>query len=84
MKVLLLADREERALWDFYDPGRTEGVDLIISCGDLDADYLEFLVTMVSCPLLYVRGNHDRALCPSPPHKAVSRKTFSYIFKIFS
>ena len=60
MKVLLLSDREERALWDFYDPGRTEGVDLIISCGDLDADYLEFLVTMVSCPLLYVRGNHDR------------------------
>ena len=71
MKVLLLADREERALWDFYDPGRTEGVDLIISCGDLDADYLEFLVTMVSCPLLYVRGNHDRDYDRKPPRGCV-------------
>ncbi len=81
MKVLLLADREERALWDFYDPGRTEGVDLIISCGDLDADYLEFLVTMVSCPLLYVRGNHDRDYDRKPPRGCVDIDDTVYDFR---
>ncbi len=67
MKILTVADEECKALWDFYDPARTEGVDLIISCGDLNPDYLQFLVTMVSCPLLYVRGNHDRKYDINPP-----------------
>lgn len=35
-------------------------VGLILSCGDLPYDYLEFLVDAVGVPLLYVRGNHDR------------------------
>jgi Icc-related predicted phosphoesterase len=35
-------------------------VGLILSCGDLPYDYLEFLVDAVGAPLLYVRGNHDR------------------------
>ena len=59
MKILVIADVESKSLWDYYSPDKLEGVDLIISCGDLDPDYLQFLVTMVSCPLLYVRGNHD-------------------------
>ena len=59
MKILLIADEESSALWDFYDPARTEGVDLIISCGDLKPEYLEFLVTMADCPLVYIHGNHD-------------------------
>ncbi len=67
MKILLVADEENKALWDFYDPGRTEGVELIISCGDLHPDYLQFLVTMTNCPLLYVRGNHDGKYDRNPP-----------------
>lgn len=59
MKILCIGDVEEKALWDYYTPSRTEGVDLIISCGDLKPAYLEFLVTMVNRPLLYVHGNHD-------------------------
>ncbi|MBE6109591.1 MAG: metallophosphoesterase [Erysipelotrichaceae bacterium] len=59
MRILLVADHEETSLWDYYRASKTEGVDLILSCGDLDPDYLEFLVTMVNKPLLYVRGNHD-------------------------
>ncbi len=59
MKLLVLADREEPGLWDYYRPEKTEGVDLIISCGDLDPAYLEFLVTVANRPLVYVRGNHD-------------------------
>lgn len=35
-------------------------VGLILSCGDLPYDYLEFLVDAVAAPLVFVRGNHDR------------------------
>ena len=43
MKVLLIADEESPYLWDFYQPGRLAGVDVILSCGDLKQEYLEFL-----------------------------------------
>jgi Icc-related predicted phosphoesterase len=33
--------------------------DIIVSCGDLAFDYLEFLVSSFNVPLLYVPGNHD-------------------------
>jgi Icc-related predicted phosphoesterase len=33
--------------------------DLVVACGDLPFDYLEYLVTTISKPLLYVPGNHD-------------------------
>lgn len=59
MRLLLVADHEESSLWDYYRASKTEGVDLILSAGDLDPDYLEFLTTMVNRPLLYIRGNHD-------------------------
>ncbi|MCS7240609.1 MAG: metallophosphoesterase [Candidatus Bipolaricaulota bacterium] len=35
-------------------------VGIILSCGDLPYDYLEFLVDAAQAPLLYVHGNHDR------------------------
>lgn len=59
MKVLLLADVESKALWDFYRREELEGINLILSCGDLNAEYLSFLATMSSVPVLYVHGNHD-------------------------
>lgn len=67
MKILAIADEEEKSLWDFYDPSRTKGVDLIISCGDLSPDYLQFLESMTNVPLLYVRGNHDGVYDQRPP-----------------
>ena len=67
MKILLLADEECLYLWDYYRPGRLDGVDLMISCGDLDPDYLTFLVTMGRAPLLYVHGNHDGIYEKRPP-----------------
>lgn len=33
--------------------------DLVLSCGDLPFDYLEYLVSRLDVPLLYVPGNHD-------------------------
>ena len=67
MKILIIADEESRSLWDHYSPEKLEGVELIISCGDLKASYLEFLATMVKCPILYVPGNHDTTFGENPP-----------------
>ena len=67
MKILLVSDEEDRFLWDYYTPGRLKGIDLILSAGDLKAEYLSFLVTMANRPLLYVPGNHDGGYAQRPP-----------------
>lgn len=67
MKILTISDEECPALWDYYTPGRLDGYDLIISCGDLSSRYLSFLVTMAKCPVLYVHGNHDGGYDQRPP-----------------
>ena len=72
MKILCVSDVEDPALWDFYTPSRTQGVDLIISCGDLKPAYLEFLVTVTNRPLLYVPGNHDQRYDLTPPEGCVN------------
>ena len=67
MKILLIADEEDKYLWDYYRRGSLDGVDLILSAGDLKAEYLTFLVTMANRPLVYVHGNHDRRYADAPP-----------------
>ena len=59
MRILAVADKESKSLYDYYRPGKLDGYDLILACGDLSVEYLEFLVTMADCPLVYVHGNHD-------------------------
>lgn len=67
MKILAVSDEECPALWDGYVPGRLSPYDLILSCGDLKASYLTFLVTMSRARLLYVHGNHDGSYDSAPP-----------------
>lgn len=67
MKLLIISDEECPALWEYYTPGKLADYDLIISCGDLKSSYLQFLVTMARCPLLYVPGNHDGSYQHQPP-----------------
>ena len=67
MKILIVADEECLALWDYYVPGRLKPYELILSSGDLKGDYLSFLVTMARCPLMYVHGNHDDTYEEEPP-----------------
>lgn len=59
MRILAVADEEAKYFYDYYTPGKLDEFDLILACGDLRREYLEFLVTMAHCPLIYVRGNHD-------------------------
>ena len=66
MRILTVSDVESRYLYDFYVPGKLQGFDLILACGDLKPAYLEFLVTMAGCPLYYVHGNHDERFPREP------------------
>ncbi|MBR3125104.1 MAG: metallophosphoesterase family protein [Mogibacterium sp.] len=70
MKILLISDTEERSLWDDWTGATAEwlaDVGLVLSAGDLKSEYLEFLVTMLNVPLVYVRGNHDGMYDEKPP-----------------
>ena len=59
MKILAVSDVPSDRYYEYYRPGKLDEFDLILSCGDLRPEYLEFLVTMARCPLIYVHGNHD-------------------------
>lgn len=81
MKILAVADVEDRLLYNHFKKERTEGVELIVACGDLRADYMDYLMTMVNVPMIYVRGNHDDALIDKPPLGAVCIEDRIYKFK---
>ena len=71
MKILLIADQAEPTLWEHLDRRRLEGVELILSCGDLPADYLSFLTCFTDAPILYVHGNHDDRYAQHPPEGCI-------------
>lgn len=72
MKILVVSDVESRFIWDHFDPSLFHDVKMIISCGDLSAKYLSFLVTMIPAPLFYVPGNHDKRYEKEPPEGCVN------------
>lgn len=72
MRILAISDKPEGWLWERWDRERVAGVDLVISCGDLPATYLEHIVTLANVPLLYVQGNHDTAYDDHAPEGCVS------------
>jgi len=60
LKILVVADKVVELV---YGPNIRKyfgDVDLVLSCGDLPYDYLEYIVTMLTAPVFFVRGNHDR------------------------
>ena len=71
MKILAIADEESKYLWDFFEKEKLEGIDLILSSGDLNPKYLSFLATFTSAPVLYVHGNHDDKYQRIPPEGCI-------------
>ena len=59
MKILALADEVVSFIHSPTVCDRFADVDLVVSCGDLPAAYLEYVVTLLNKPLVYVPGNHD-------------------------
>ena len=60
MKILVLSDQESQSLYNYYSPEKLADIDLIIACGDLKPEYLEFFSTMTNNTVVYVLGNHDK------------------------
>ncbi len=58
MKVLAISDQVFEPL---YGPALRKvagDVEFVLSCGDLPSAYLEYIVSVLDVPLLYVMGNH--------------------------
>lgn len=79
MRILAIADEESKYYWDFYEKSKLEGIDLIVSCGDLDPRYLSFLTTFCSAPVLYVHGNHDGKYDRIPPEGCINIEDKIYV-----
>lgn len=61
MRILAVSDRIEERLYASKIADRYKKVDLLIGCGDLPFFYLDYLMSAINRPLVYVRGNHDIA-----------------------
>lgn len=81
MRILAIADEESKYLWDYYEKGKLDNIDLILSAGDLDPRYLSFLVTFSSAPVLYVHGNHDDKYEQTPPEGCICIEDRIYEFQ---
>jgi Icc-related predicted phosphoesterase len=62
-RILAIADEVDEALYE--DKLTRLRPDLVVSCGDLPFDYLEYIVSRADVPLVYVLGNHDPELRPA-------------------
>jgi uncharacterized protein len=60
MKILAVSDRVLDVLYQSHVREYMPDLDLIIGCGDLPYYYLDFLISALNVPLVYVRGNHDQ------------------------
>lgn len=79
MKIMAIADQESKLLWDYFDKSYLEGIDLILSCGDLHPHYLSFLATFTHAPVLYVHGNHDDKYEKVPPDGCICIEDTIYV-----
>jgi len=67
MQVLAISDEPSPKLWGDRCREALNGVDLILSAGDLPAKYLSFLTCFTDAPIVYVHGNHDDRYEKEPP-----------------
>ena len=80
MRILVLADEESKYYWDFFSKDKLDGIDLILSAGDLKPEYLSFLATYAKVPILYVHGNHDDCYDETPPDGCICIEDDIYVY----
>lgn len=66
MKLLALSDAVDERVYSEHLRANYGDADLVLGCGDLPYEYLEYVVTVINRPVMYVHGNHD----PAPLHTA--------------
>jgi len=58
MKILCVSDQIDPLVYSNSIKKRFADVDMILGAGDLPLDYLDFIVTNLNKPLMFVFGNH--------------------------
>lgn len=81
MNILVVSDQKSKSLWDYFEPSKLDGVDLILSCGDLPSEYLSLLATFTHAPVLYVHGNHDGCYESKPPEGCICIEDTVYEYR---
>lgn len=61
MKILAVSDTVVDRLYSSRLKDYFGDVNLVLGCGDLSYEYLEYLASALNIPVLYVPGNHDPA-----------------------
>jgi len=59
VKILAISDQVLERMYTLSSSGHFQDVELILGCGDMPYEYLEYLVTILNVPMFYVPGNHD-------------------------
>ncbi|NLG27726.1 MAG: metallophosphoesterase [Chloroflexi bacterium] len=59
MRILTISDTVNDLVYSPAARERFRDVDLVLSSGDLPFDYIEYVVSVLNKPLLYVFGNHN-------------------------
>ena len=67
MKILAVSDQVVDTLYNPSIQHNFRDIDLVVGCGDLPYTYLEFIVSVLNVPLLYVPGNHNPKYNPDNP-----------------
>ena len=66
-----IADEEDPLLYSSSVIRLLKDCDFIISAGDLNPKYLEYIVTLTNKPLFYIHGNHDSIMETRPPEGCI-------------
>jgi Icc-related predicted phosphoesterase len=68
VKILAVSDVELPQMHNAeYLSSRYADVELLVSCGDMPCHYLDFIGSVLTLPLFFVRGNHDTNYVPPDP-----------------
>jgi Icc-related predicted phosphoesterase len=59
MKILCISDQIDPLIYSSSIKERFKDIDLVLSAGDLPLDYLDFVISGLNRPLLFVFGNHN-------------------------
>ncbi len=59
MRILVVSDVVDNRIYSEKLKENFGDVDLVLSAGDLPFSYLEYIVSILNKPLLYVNGNHN-------------------------
>ena len=58
MQILCVSDWIDPLIYSERLKDRMSDVDIIVSCGDVSLNYLDFIMSMLDKPLFFVFGNH--------------------------